>query len=190
MPSTAFAVLTLASAVAMSAEPSANAPIGVHVTSSLQGEKGLGRILSAAGRGDVDDTAREVQRLLRPRRWVSIVADDEAEVLITVESRERSERLRVKDKEGRETIEHRYRADAAVEIGRRRTPVRVEHDFKEGPYSVRRDQEQFDKLAEKLVEKVSAVIMGSLDELRPDRVAAGFTHSASTSSSSRATGWR
>jgi hypothetical protein len=156
-----------------------NAPIAIAVTSSLEGEKGLSRILSAAGRGDVADTAREVESLLAGpnRRWARIVSE-EPEAIVVIENRERVERSRSRDKKGNITINHTYRAEGAVEIDRRRSTIRAEVDFSEGPYSTRNDDEQFRKVAEKLVAEVSGVIWSSLDDLRPNRPSAGFEHQA------------
>ena len=52
------AAVTAALAATAGRAEEVNAPIAIAVTSSLEGEKGLSRILSAAGRGDVADTAR------------------------------------------------------------------------------------------------------------------------------------
>lgn len=162
-------------AVARAQEP--NAAIAVSVTSSLEGEKGLGRIFSAAGRGDAAATANDVERLLARMRWARLVSR-EPEVVVTIDSRERYERGRRTDKKGNVSIDHHYRADGSVEVGRRRMTVRAEHDFTEGGYSTRNDSEQFQKVAEKLVTEITGVVMGYLDELRPNRPLAGFEHQA------------
>jgi hypothetical protein len=154
-----------------------NAPIAVAVTSSLEGEKGLGRIFSAAGRGDAAATANDVERLLARMRWARLVSRD-PEVVVTIDSRERYERGRRTDNKGKVSIDHRYRADGSVEVGRRRMTVRAEHDFTEGEYSTRNDGDQFQKVAEKLVTEITSVVMGYLDDLRPNRPVAGFEHQA------------
>jgi hypothetical protein len=152
-----------------------NAPIAIAVTSSLEGEKGLSRILSAAGRGDVADTARDVESLLAGNRWARLVSE-EPEAIVVIDNRERVERSRSRDKKGNITINHTYRVEGAVEIDRRRSTIRAEVDFSEGPYSTRNDDEQFRKVAEKLVAEVANVIWSNLDELRPNRPLAGFDH--------------
>lgn len=172
----AAALAAALSATAVAAEEP-NAPIAVSVTSSLEGEKGLGRILSAAGRGDAAATAREMQRLLGNARWARLVSRD-PEVVVTIDSRERFERNRRTDKKGNVSIDHRYRADGSVEIGRNRMSIRAEHDFTEGGYSTRNDEEQFRKVAEKLMTEVTNAVMASLDDLRPNRPDAGFDHAA------------
>lgn len=163
----------LAAADAWTAEP--NAPIAVTVTSSLEGEKGLSRILSAAGRGDVGRTAIDVERLLAASRWARLVSR-EPEVRVSIDSRERYERGRKTDDKGNVSIDHRYRADGSVEIGGRRMTVRAEQDFTEGQYSTRNDDDQFRKVAEKLVAEITNIVMASLDDLRPHRPEAGFAH--------------
>jgi hypothetical protein len=171
------AALAAALAATASVAEESNAPIAVSVTSSLEGEKGLGRIFSAAGRGDVAHTATDVERLLAHARWARLVSRD-PEVVVTIDSRERIERNRNRDKKGNISIDHRYRADGSVEVGRRRMTVRAEQDFTEGQYSTRNDDEQFRKVAEKLVTEITGVVMGYLDELRPNRPDAGFDHAA------------
>jgi hypothetical protein len=153
-------------------------PISVYVTSSLEGEKGLGRVFSSASKGDVGASANDVQDLLRRRRWLRTEASKDAEVVVTVESRERIERRRSTDKEGKESIDHRYKLYGTVDVGGRRMPVRIEHDFTETEYSTRDDADQFRKVAEKFVAEASNVILQSLNDLRPDRPEAGFDHAA------------
>ncbi len=152
-----------------------NAPIAVSVTSSLEGEKGLNRILSAAGRGDVADSARDLELLFAHARWARLVSRD-PEAVVTIDARERIERSRSYDKKGNVSINHRYRVDASVEMNRRRSQVYAENDFTEGPYSTRNDSDQFEKVAEKLMDQISGVILADLDSLRPDRPDAGFAH--------------
>jgi hypothetical protein len=172
------AVLAAWAATAVPAAAQAgNEPISVSVRSSLEGQKGLSRIFSSAGRGDVDDTARDVERLLGHARWLRVVSND-SEVLVTIDSRERVERRRTVDKKGKESIEHRYRAEGTVEMSRRRLSVRAEHDFTEAEYSTRIDSDQFQKVAEKLAAEISGLILSDLQELRPDRPEAGFDHAA------------
>jgi hypothetical protein len=156
----------------------AGSPVTVRVTSSLEGEKGLGRVFSAASRGDVSATADDVEGLLRSRRWIRLEDSDRAEVVITIQGRERYERRRTTDKEGKESIDHRYKASGTVEVAGRRLPVNIEHDFTEKEYSTRDDAEQFRKVAEKFVAESLGLILQSLDELRPDRPEAGFEHQA------------
>ena len=171
------AALAAALAATAGGAEEVNAPIAIAVTSSLEGEKGLSRILSAAGRGDVADTARDVESLLAGpnRRWARIVSE-EPEAIVVIENRERVERSRSRDKKGNITINHTYRVEGAVEIDRRRSSIRAEVDFSEGPYSTRNDDEQFRKVAEKLVGEVATVVWASLDDLRPNRPTAGFEH--------------
>lgn len=152
-----------------------NAPIAIAVTSSLEGEKGLNRILSAAGRGDVADSARDVESLLAGNRWARLVSRD-PEAVVTIESRERVERSRSRDKKGNITINHNYKVEGAVDIGGRRVSVQADNDFTEGPYSTRSDDEQFRKVADKLVVEIANVIFSNLNDLRPNRPDAGFDH--------------
>jgi hypothetical protein len=154
-----------------------NDPISVTVTSSMEGEKGLSRILSAAGRGDVADTARDIERLVANTRWARLVSSN-PEVVVTIANRERIERRRSYDKKGNVSIDHRYTADGVVETGGRRVQVRAEHDFTEGPYSTRNDGDQFEKVAEKLMAEIATAVLSDLDGLRPDRPDAGFAHAA------------
>ena len=154
-----------------------NDPIGISVTSSLEGQKGLGRIFSAAGSGDVADTERDIERLVGNQRWARLVSGN-PEVLITITNRERVERRRSTDKNGNVSIDHRYTAEGYVEIDRRRSQVRAEVDFTEGQYSTRNDSDQFDKVADKLWEEISGIILSDLNALRPDRTEAGFDHVA------------
>jgi hypothetical protein len=156
----------------------ASAPISVYVTSSLEGEKGLGRVFSSASKGDVGASANDVEDLLRSRPWLRMASSNEAEVLVTIESRERYERRRSTDKEGKESIDHRYKVSGSVDVGGRRMPVRIEHDFTEKEYSTREDRDQFRKAAEKFVAETIGLINASLNDLRPDRPEAGFEHAA------------
>src|SRR6185295_18175660 len=100
--------LILAGPLAGLANADAGAPITVAVRSSLEGQKGLGRIFSAAGSGDVARTSDDVEMKLQNERWLRMVNGDEAEVLVTITQRERIERSHKVDKEGRESIDHRY----------------------------------------------------------------------------------
>ena len=109
----ALAAATVTAAPARAQGP--NDPITFAVTSALEGQKGLGRIFSAAGHGDVADTARDVERLIGNQRWARL-ASGEAEVIVSIENRERIERRRSTDKKGNVSIEHRYTADGTVEI--------------------------------------------------------------------------
>jgi hypothetical protein len=156
----------------------ASDPISVYVTSSLEGEKGLGRVFSSASKGDVGASADDVEDLLRRHRWLRVGVSNDAEVVVTVESRERFERRRSTDKEGKESIDHRYKIYGTVDVAGRRQPVRIEHDFTEKEYSTRDDREQFKKVAEKFVAEASSLILLSINELRPDRPEAGFEHAA------------
>jgi PDZ domain-containing protein len=155
----------------------ANDPIGIAVTSALEGQKGIGRILSAAGSGDVADTARDIERLVGNQRWARLVSGS-PEVVITIHNRERIERRRSYDKKGNLSIEHRYSADGTVEIDRRRSQVHAELDFTEGQYSTRNDSDQFEKVAEKLWTEIAGIVLSDLNALRPDRPEAGFDHAA------------
>lgn len=156
----------------------ASDPISVYVTSSLEGEKGLGRVFSSASKGDVGASADDVEELLRRHRWLRVEGSKEAEVVVTIESRERYERKRSTDKEGKESIDHRYKVYGTVDVAGRRQPVRIEHDFTEKEYSTRDDRDQFKKVAEKFVAEASSLILLSINDLRPDRPEAGFEHVA------------
>lgn len=171
----ALAAISVTAAPATAQGP--NDPIGMSVTSALEGQKGIGRILSAAGSGDVADTARDVERLVGNQRWARLVSGN-PEVLISITNRERIERRRSYDKKGNLSIEHRYTADGTVEIDRRRSQVHAEVDFTEGEYSTRNDSDQFEKVADKLWAEIAGIVLSDLNALRPDRTEAGFDHAA------------
>jgi hypothetical protein len=170
-----LAALTVTAAPATAQGP--NDPISFSVTSALEGQKGIGRILSSAGHGDVADTARDIERLVGTQRWARLVSGN-PEVIISITNRERIERRRTYDKKGNESIEHRYSADGTVEIDRRRSQVHAEVDFTEGQYSTRNDSDQFEKVAEKLWAEISGIVLSDINALRPDRTEAGFDHAA------------
>jgi hypothetical protein len=173
LPAVAFLILAGSPTPASAADSSS--PITVTVRSALEGQKGLGRIFSAAGSGDVARTADDVEDELQEERWLRLVSGDDAEVLVTITQRERVERSRKVDKDGKESINHRYSARGVVEVAGRRDTVSAEVDFTEGA-SYRNDDDQFEKVAEKLRDQINQVIFANLDALRPDRPQAGFDH--------------
>jgi hypothetical protein len=153
-------------------------PIAIQVTTSLDLErkKGLGRLWSEVSRGDVGDSARELERILVRYRWARVVSDA-PEMLLVVESRERDERGRWQGKDG-ETVEHLYAVEATLEVGDDRVPLRAEQEFRQGPKDARNDWVHFGKAAEKLVGEIAVVVTRKLPDLRPAAPEAGFTHEA------------
>ena len=156
----------------------AQGPITIQVTSSLdvQGKKGFKRFLSEIGRGDVGDTAHDVERILGRYRWARLVSNS-AEMLVVIESRERTEQDRWDGEDG-DTIDHLYGIDATIEIGDDSIPVRTEEAWRQGPKGIRSDSTHFGKAAEKLVGQIAALITQRLETLRPDAPDAGFGHEA------------
>jgi hypothetical protein len=154
-----------------------NAPITIHVSSSLANEKGFGRMMSSASTGDTDATARDLERDLQKYRWLRVVERD-PEVKVTVDRRERTETSRSTDKKGGVTINHRYTATATVQIGGNRDRIDADTTYSQGPSSTRDDNAQFDAVARELAANVAGRISQDLDELRPNRPRAGFDHKA------------
>ena len=153
------------------------APIAVHVSSSLAGERGFSKIMSSAGSGDTDATARDVERDLQKFRWLRMVERD-PEVKVTVDRRERTETSRSTDKKGGVTINHRYTASASVQIGGDRDRIDADTTYSQGPSSSRDDAAHFDAVARELAGKIATRISQDLDTLRPNRPQAGFDHKA------------
>jgi hypothetical protein len=154
-----------------------NAPISVHVSSALAGEKGFGKLMSSASTGDTDDTARDVERELQKLRWMRVV-EREPEVKVTVDRRERTETSRSTDKKGGVTINHRYTASATVLIGGDRDRIEAETTYSQGPSATRDDASQFDAVAKELAANIAARVAQNLDDMRPNRPRAGFDHKA------------
>lgn len=173
----ALSLLALSIGALAAAETPDTAPIAVTVESALGSERGFGRILSSASSGDVDATARDVERRLQERRWLRIVTRD-PEVRVTVDRRERTETSRSTDKKGGVTINHRYSASASVQIGNSRDRVDADTTYSQGPSATRDDADKFDEVAKKLAVTISNRITQDLNTLRPNRPQAGFQHKA------------
>jgi len=154
-----------------------NAPIAIMVTSSIEGSKGLSRILSSASEGDTAATARDVEKALSGMRWVRIVPIG-GEAIVHVERRARIESSRIKNKKGEESVTHRYSAHATVTIGDSRRSVDAESTHTYAANATRDDAAHFRSLANELAGKATAEILARLDDLRPDRPLHGFTHQA------------
>jgi hypothetical protein len=169
--------LVMLSATAALAQD-AQGPITIQVTTSLdvQGKKGFKRFLSEIDRGDVSDSARDVERVLGRYRWARLVPSS-PEMLVVIESRERNEQDRWEGKDG-DTIDHVYAIEATIEIGDDSVPVRTEEGYRQGPRNARSDSTHFGKAAEKLVGQIAGLITQRLEALRPDAPDAGFGHEA------------
>jgi hypothetical protein len=172
--SLALLALALAPSLAAAAD---NAPVTIHISSSLAGEHGFSKIMSSASSGDVDATARDVERELQKLRWLRAVERD-AEVLVTVDRRERTETSRSTNKKGEVTINHRYTASASLQIGGNRDRVDGDTTYSQGPNSTRDDVAQFNTVAKELATRIAARIGQDLDSMRPNRPQAGFDHKA------------
>jgi membrane-associated protease RseP (regulator of RpoE activity) len=177
MSRTAALLLTLSIGAAAQAAPPDTAPIAVTVESGIATERGLSRILSSASSGDVDATARDVERRLQGLRWLRIVTRD-PEVRVTVDRRGRTETSRSTDKKGNVTINHRYTASASVQIGNSRDRFDADTTYSQGPNSTRDDSAQFDNVAKELANNIAHRITQELNALRPNRPQAGFDHKA------------
>lgn len=153
------------------------APITITIASSLGTERGFGRILSSASSGDVDATARDVERNLQQLRWLRVVTRD-PEVLVTVDRRGRTETSRSTDKKGGVTVNHRYTASATVQIGGNRDRIDADTTYSQGPNATRDDSAQFDAVAKELANNIARRITQDLNALRPNRPQAGFDHKA------------
>jgi hypothetical protein len=154
-----------------------NAPIEVMVTSSIEGSKGLSRILSSASEGDTAASARDVEKALSGMRWLRLVPIG-GEAIVHVERRSRIESSRNRNKKGEESVTHRYTAHATVTIGDSRRSVDAESTHTYAADQTRDDSSHFRSLANELAGKASAEILARLDDLRPDRPLHGFTHQA------------
>jgi membrane-associated protease RseP (regulator of RpoE activity) len=173
----ALSLLTLSIGAAAYAAPPDTAPIAITVESGISTERGLSRILSSASSGDVDATARDVERRLQGLRWLRIVTRD-PEVRVTVDRRARTETGRSTDKKGNVTINHRYSASATVQVGTSRDRIDADTTYSQGPNSTRDDSAQFDNVAKELANNIARRITQDLDALRPNRPQAGFDHKA------------
>jgi hypothetical protein len=154
-----------------------NAPIDVMVTSSIEGAKGLNRILAGATEGDTAATARDVEAALAGSRWLRLVPIG-GEAIVHVERRARTESSRTRNKNGEESVTHRYTAQAVVTLGDSRRSIEAETTRIYGVNDTRDDATHFRTLAAELAAKASAEILARLDDLRPDRPRHGFTHQA------------
>jgi hypothetical protein len=154
-----------------------NAPIEVMVTSSIESSKGLSRILAGAAEGDTAATARDVEKGLSGMRWVRLVPIG-GEAIVHVERRSRIEASRSRNKDGSESVTHRYNIHASVTVGDSRRSIDAEATRTYGATDTRDDATHFRSLAGEIAGKAAAEIMSRLDELRPDRVLHGFTHQA------------
>jgi hypothetical protein len=154
-----------------------NAPLEVMVTSSIEGSKGLSRILSSASEGDTAATAREIEKALSGMRSFRMVPIG-GEAIIHVERRARIESSRSRNKKGEESVTHRYSTHGTVTIGDSRRSVDAESTHTYGADQTRDDSAHFRALAGELAAKATAEILSRLDDLRPDRPLHGFTHQA------------
>lgn len=154
-----------------------NAPIEVMVTSSIEGSKGISRILAGATEGDTAATARDVEKALSGLRWMRIVPIG-GEAIVHIERRSRTEASRSRNKKGEESITHRYTTQGTVTIGDSRRSIDAESTRTYGANDTRDDSSQFRTLATEIARKASAEIFNMLDDLRPDRPMHGFTHQA------------
>jgi hypothetical protein len=154
-----------------------NAPIEVMVTSSIESSKGLSRILAGAAEGDTAATARDVEKALSGARWLRLVPIG-GEAIVHVERRARTEASRSRDKNGVESITHRYTAQAVVTLGDSRRSIEAETTRIYGASDTRDDATHFRTLASDLATRAAAEILARLDDLRPDRPRHGFTHQA------------
>lgn len=173
----ALSLIALSLGAAPHAAGADTAPISVNVSSALASERGFGRIMSSASTGDVDATARDVERELQKLRWLRVVERD-PEVKVTVDRRERTETSRSTDKKGGVTINHRYTASASLQIGGDRDRIDADTTYSQGPSSTRDDVSQFNTVAKELANRIAARISQDLDALRPNRPQAGFDHKA------------
>jgi len=172
---TAVASSILAGSLATPAAADSSAPIALDVRASAQSQKTyLGGILSASHSDEIRHMVSDVENRLEKERYLRLTRSD-AEVLVTITDAERVERSRKVDKDGKETIEHRYSARGDVDVANRSVRVDAYVDFTEGS-SYRNDSDQFEKVADKLVDEINQVVFGNLDVLRPDRPVAGFDH--------------
>jgi membrane-associated protease RseP (regulator of RpoE activity) len=174
----ALSMLAMSMGAGAYAASADTAPITITVESSIGTERGLSRILSGASSGDVDATARDVERDLQQLRWLRVVTRD-PEVRVTVDRRGRTETSRSTDKKtGGVTVNHRYSASATVQIGGSRDRLDADTSYSQGPNATRDDSEQFDKVAKELANNIARRITQDLDALRPNRPQAGFDHKA------------
>jgi hypothetical protein len=127
----ALSLLALCVAAAPYAGAADNAPISIHISSALSGEKGFSKIMSSASTGDTDATARDVERELQKLRWMRMVERD-PEVKVTIDRRERTETSRSTDKKGGVTINHRYTASASLQIGGDRDRIDADTTYSQG----------------------------------------------------------
>jgi hypothetical protein len=170
-------VLSVGAATHAAAAAADTAPITVNVSSALASERGFGKIMSSASTGDVDATARDVERELQKLRWLRVVERD-PEVKVTVDRRERTETSRSTDKKGGVTINHRYTASASLQIGGDRDRIDADTTYSQGPSSTRDDSGQFNTVAKELAGRIAARVAQDLDALRPNRPQSGFDHKA------------
>jgi hypothetical protein len=175
--SAGLALLGLALFGAGGAAAQDNAPIDVMVTSSIEGSKGLSRILAGASEGDTAATARDVEKALSGARWLRLVPIG-GEAIVHVERRSRIESSRSRNKNGEESVTHRYTAQAVVTLGDSRRSIEAETTRTYGANDTRDDATHFRTLANELAGKAAAEIYARLDDLRPDRPLHGFTHKA------------
>jgi hypothetical protein len=154
-----------------------NAPIEVMVTSSIEASKGLSRILAGAAEGDTAASARDVEKALSGMRWMRMVPIG-GEAIIHVEKRSRIESSRSRNKDGSESVTHRYNVHASVTIGDSRRSIDAETTRTYGANDTRDDATHFRSLANEIAAKAAAEIMSRLDDLRPDRPQHGFAHQA------------
>jgi hypothetical protein len=174
------AVFLLAGVVSLYAGAAAaqdNAPVEVMVTSSIESSKGLSRILAGAAEGDTAATARDVEKALSGARWLRLVPIG-GEAIVHVERRARTESSRSRDKNGKESVTHRYTAQAVVTLGDSRRSIEAETTRTYGASDTRDDAAHFRTLANDLATKAAGEILARLDDLRPDRPLHGFTHQA------------
>jgi hypothetical protein len=154
-----------------------NTPIEVMVTSSVEGSKGISRILAGATEGDTAATARDIEKALSGLTWLRLVPIG-GEAIVHVERRSRIESSRSRNKNGEESVTHRYTAHASVTIGDSRRSLDAEATRTYSQNETRDDSTHFRALAGELAAKATAEIFARLDDLRPDRALHGFTHQA------------
>jgi len=149
------------------AAPEGNAPIALRI--------GAG---SDRYRDDNEKAVLEgLRRGLEHARWARLVPEGE-EVLVEIYGLMHIQSGRTTDKKGKVTLQIHYTASARVEIGGHWTDTLEDEKFhSEGEksyYPSVTDPSNFRDIGESLSAKLANLVVGKLDELRPERPQPGF----------------
>lgn len=169
-------VIALAPSLAGSrASSQDNSPITVEVEVDEERRGFLGSILSSS-RGSLRSSASEVESRLRQHRWLRLSYSNAEATIALTDQRRREVGRKENKKDGSISIEYEYEVRGQVLVGRDRSSIWGETRTTADSTTTPSDSTYFDTAARELADRAISEIAGRIDDLRPDRALAGFSH--------------